>query len=238
LLIHPERAKWRQRPPLIARPRYDGKGMTMLPQRLREGYAAFRAGRLAAEQSRYRELAEYGQSPSTMVIGCCDSRVSPEVIFDVGELFVVRNVGNLIPPFSPDAGYHGVSSALEYGAAVLKVPHIVVLGHARCGGVQAFAEGAAAGDFIGRWISLLAPVAAAFGPRERAADDYLTRLEQASIVASLQNLRTFPFVKARCDDGTLSLHGAYFAVASGELSALDPASGRFVPITPPSSSPR
>jgi carbonic anhydrase len=214
--------------------------MTMLPQRLREGYAAFRDGRLAAEQNRYRELAEHGQTPETMVIGCCDSRVSPEVIFDVGpgELFVVRNVGNLIPPYSPDAAYHGVSSALEYGAAVLKVPHIVVLGHARCGGVQAFADGAAAGDFIGRWMSLLAPVAAAIGPRERAADDYLTRLEQASIVASLENLRTFPFVKTRCDDGTLSLHGAYFAVASGELSALDPASGRFLPVTPPSSSPR
>jgi carbonic anhydrase len=155
--------------------------MTMLPQQLREGYAAFRAGRLAAEQSRYRELAERGQSPRTMVIGCCDSRVAPETIFDVGpgELFVVRNVGNLIPPYSPDAAYHGVSSALEYGAAVLKVQHIVVLGHARCGGVQAFADGAAAGDFIGRWMSLLAPVAAAIGPRDRVADDYLRRLERA-----------------------------------------------------------
>ena len=212
----------------------------MLPQQLREGYAAFRAGRLAAEQSRYRELAERGQSPRTMVIGCCDSRVAPETIFDVGpgELFVVRNVGNLIPPYSPDAAYHGVSSALEYGAAVLKVQHIVVLGHARCGGVQAFADGAAAGDFIGRWMSLLAPVAAAIGPRDRVADDYLRRLERASVIASLQNLRTFPFVETRCNDGTLSLHGAYFAVATGELSALDPASGRFVPVTPPSASPQ
>jgi carbonic anhydrase len=214
--------------------------MTMLPQHLREGYAAFRAGRLAAEQSRYRELAERGQSPRTMVIGCCDSRVAPETIFDVGpgELFVVRNVGNLIPPYSPDAAYHGVSSALEYGAAVLKVQHIVVLGHARCGGVQAFADGAAAGDFIGRWMSLLAPVAAAIGPRDRVADDYLRRLERASVIASLQNLRTFPFVETRCNDGTLSLHGAYFAVATGELSALDSASGRFVPVTPPSASPQ
>jgi carbonic anhydrase len=214
--------------------------MTMLPQQLREGYAAFRAGRLAAEQSRYRELAERGQSPRTMVIGCCDSRVAPETIFDVGpgELFVVRNVGNLIPPYSPDAAYHGVSSALEYGAAVLKVQHIVVLGHARCGGVQAFADGAAAGDFIGRWMSLLTPVAAAIGPRDRVADDYLRRLERASVIASLQNLRTFPFVETRCNDGTLSLHGAYFAVATGELSALDPASGRFVPVTPPYASPQ
>jgi carbonic anhydrase len=216
----------------------------MLPQQLREGYAAFRAGRLAAEQSRYRELAERGQSPSTMVIGCCDSRVAPETIFDVGpgELFVVRNIANLIPPYSPDLAYHGVSSALEFGAAILKVQHIVVLGHGRCGGVQAFVQGAVknatTGDFIGRWMSMLEPVAAAIGPRERAADDYPRRLEQASIVASLQNLRTFPFIDARCNDGTLSLHGAYFAVASGELSALDSASGRFVPVMPPSASPR
>src|SRR3954453_19450704 len=126
--------------------------MSTLPQRLRDGYAMFRNGRLAAEQGRYRELAVRGQTPQSMVIGCCDSRVSPEVIFDVGpgELFVVRNIANLIPPYSPDSGYHGVSSALEYGAAILKVRHIVVLGHARCGGVQGFAGGAAAGAFNGR----------------------------------------------------------------------------------------
>src|SRR3954454_23945958 len=164
--------------------------MTMLPQRLREGYAAYRDGRLAAEQSRYRELAERGQNPETLVIGCCDSRVSPEVIFDAGpgELFVVRNVANLIPPYSPDNTYHGVSSALEYAVTVLQVQHIVVLGHARCGGVRAFAEDAAGGEFIGKWISLLEPVAATIEPPDDSLDNYLTRLEQASVLASLQNL--------------------------------------------------
>ena len=113
-----------------------------LPARLIEGYEAFRSGRLAAEQDRYRDLAEQGQSPEIMVIGCCDSRVSPEVIFDArpGELFVVRNVANLVPPYSPDGTYHGVSAALEFGVGALRVKHIVVLGHARCGGVRAFAE--------------------------------------------------------------------------------------------------
>src|SRR5665647_645976 len=109
------------------------------PKRLIDGYNAFAAGRLQKEQDRYRDLAERGQAPETMVIGCCDSRVSPEVIFDAGpgELFVVRNVANLVPPYSPDSAYHGVSAALEYAVIVLQVAHIVVLGHARCGGIQA-----------------------------------------------------------------------------------------------------
>src|SRR5262245_9073104 len=113
-----------------------------LPQRLLDGYAMFWTGRLPAEQSRYRELAERGQSPEIMVIGCCDSRVSPEVIFDArpGELFVVRNVANLVPPYSPDGAYHGVSAALEFAVGALRVKHIVVLGHAHCGGVRALGE--------------------------------------------------------------------------------------------------
>src|SRR5499426_1291808 len=135
-----------------------------LPQRLIEGYAAFQSGRLPAEQSRYRDLAERGQSPEIMVIGCCDSRVSPEVIFDArpGELFVVRNVANLVPPYAPDGTYHGVSAALEYAVARLRVKHIVVLGHARCGGIRAFAETGdpqGGGEFIGKWMSLIAPAA-------------------------------------------------------------------------------
>src|SRR6266704_1251078 len=137
---------------------------THLPQRLYDGYRAFRASRLPTEQSRYHELAERGQAPETMVVGCCDSRVSPEVIFDArpGELFVVRNVANIVPPYAPDGEAHGVSAALEFGVAALKVKHIVVLGHAHCGGVKAFAEDAAPlspGDFIGRWMRLMAPAA-------------------------------------------------------------------------------
>ena len=130
-----------------------------LPQRLHDGYRAFRSGRLPTEQSRYRDLAERGQSPETMVVGCCDSRVSPEVIFDAGpgELFVVRNIANLVPTYQPDSGAHGVSAALEYAVSVLKVKHIVVLGHAQCGGVRAFIDKAAPltpGDFIGKWMAM------------------------------------------------------------------------------------
>src|SRR5215813_1856356 len=142
-----------------------------LPFRLREGYQAFRSARLPVEQNRFRELAESGQSPDVMVIGCCDSRVSPEVIFDArpGELFVVRNVANIVPPYEPDTRAHGVSAALEFGVAALKIRHIVVLGHAHCGGVKAFAEDAeplSPGDFIGNWMRIMAPAAAKVGPRD------------------------------------------------------------------------
>src|SRR5579863_6971374 len=140
------------------------------PERLIDGYRAFRDGRLTREQDRYRELAEAGQSPEVMVIGCCDSRVSPEVIFDArpGELFVVRNIANLVPPYAPDGHAHGVSAALEFGVMALKVKHIVVLGHAQCGGVRAFAEDAdplTPGDFIGNWMKLMAPAVEQAGPR-------------------------------------------------------------------------
>jgi carbonic anhydrase len=206
-----------------------------LPQRLLDGYATFQSGRLAAEQSRYRDLAERGQSPEIMVIGCCDSRVSPEVIFDArpGELFVVRNVANLVPPYAPDGAYHGVSAALEFAVGALRVKHIVVLGHAHCGGVRAFAEDReplSPGDFIGKWMSLIAPAAARLGPRgDMSLSDYFVRLEQASIVNTLDNLLTFPRLRKLIERGHVELHGAYFGVATGELSVLDPQSGRFVP---------
>ena len=206
------------------------------PQRLIDGYNAFASGRLPREQDRYRELAERGQSPQIMVIGCCDSRVSPEVIFDAspGELFVVRNVANLIPPYSPDGAYHGVSAALEFGVGALRVKHIVVLGHAHCGGVRAFAEEHAPlspGDFIGKWMSLIAPAAEKLGARAAAPlADYLTRLEQASVANSLDNLMTFPRLAKLIEKGNVGTHGAYFGVATGDLSVLDRTSGEFKPI--------
>jgi len=206
------------------------------PQRLIDGYNAFTSGRLPREQDRYRELAERGQSPQIMVIGCCDSRVSPEVIFDAspGELFVVRNVANLIPPYSPDGAYHGVSAALEFGVGALRVKHIVVLGHAHCGGVRAFAEEHAPlspGDFIGKWMSLIAPAAEKLGGRaEVPLAEYLTRLEQASVANSLDNLMTFPQLAKLIEKGKVATHGAYFGVATGDLSVLDRASGEFKPV--------
>lgn len=206
------------------------------PGRLVEGYTAFLAGRLREEQSRYRQLAETGQSPEIMVIGCCDSRVSPEVIFDAGpgELFVVRNVANLVPPYTPDGAQRAVSAALEFAVQALKVKHIVVLGHAQCGGIRAYAEESAPlspGDFIGRWMEMIAPAAKAIGPRgDLPIADYLTKLEQSSLLTTLDNLMTFPCVRILVERGKLHLHAAYFGVATGALSVLDKESGAFQPV--------
>src|SRR6476660_6978006 len=208
------------------------------PQRLIDGYGAFASGRLQSEQDRYRELAEHGQTPEIMVIGCCDSRVSPEVIYDArpGELFVVRNVANLVPPYEQDGKYHGVSAALEFGVGVLKVKHIVILGHAQCGGVKAYADDAepiSPGDFVGRWMSLMAPAAEKVGPRgSMSRAEYIERLEKASVVNTLDNLMTFPRLRILIEQGEVILHGAYFGVAAGELSVLDRTTGEFWPVKP------
>lgn len=208
----------------------------MFPERLTAGYRAFLGGRFAEERSRYETLAKAGQRPEIMVIGCVDSRVSPEVIFDAtpGELLVVRNVANLVPCYDPDHSgdsLHGTSAALEFGVQALRVKHIVVLGHALCGGIRAFAdeqEPLSPGDFIGRWMSQIAPAAASLGPRGQD-DGYLRRLEFASIELSLGNLMTFPCVRILVERGKLALHGAYFGVATGRLLVRDSATGRFEP---------
>src|ERR671916_1331905 len=153
----------------------------MFPQRLVDGYRAFLGERFPRERSRFAALAERGQRPEVMIIGCCDSRVSPEVIFDAspGELFVVRNVANLVPPYAPDGDYHGTGAALEFAVQSLKVKHIVVLGHAHCGGIRAFADNAAplsTGDFIGKWMTLIAPAAERLGPRNGDTAEHLARL--------------------------------------------------------------
>jgi len=214
---------------------------SILPHRLLQGYSAFLSGRFGHERDRFRELAEVGQKPRIMMIGCCDSRVSPEVIFDAGpgEIFVVRNVANLVPPYKPDDDLHGTSAALEFAIMGLRVEHIVVMGHAQCGGVRAYAEGEAdpyqrplsPGDFIGKWMSLIAPAAQRLGPPgEEPMGDYVERLALESIRESIANLRTFPCVRTLEARGRLFLHGAYFGVATGKLMALDEADGRFVQV--------
>jgi carbonic anhydrase len=211
--------------------------MTSFPQHLISGYQTFTSQRLPTEQSRYRELSERGQSPEVMVIGCCDSRVSPEVIFDAspGELFVVRNIANLVPVYQPDGGAHGVSAALEYAVQVLKVKHIVVLGHAQCGGIRAFVDNAAPlspGDFIGRWMSMFIKPGEKVEIRDHETmTDFATRIEKAAVMRSLENLMTFPFVRTPVERGELELHGAYFGVAVGSLSVLDPVAKEFRPVT-------
>jgi len=209
----------------------------MFPQRLSEGYQAFLEGRFHSERNRYQALAETGQSPEILIIGCCDSRVSPEVIFDAGpgELFVIRNVANLVPPCETDAAessYHGTSAAIEFAVNGLKVKHIVVLGHASCGGVRSFyddAEPLSKLDFIGKWMSQIQPVADRLGAStgDRATD--IKRLELAVIGQSLDNLLTFPSIRRRVQAGALQLHGTYFGVATGVLFVRDPATGEFSP---------
>ncbi len=211
----------------------------MFPERLKEGYLSFLSGRFASEHSRYETLAKAGQKPEIMIIGCVDSRVSPEVIFDAnpGELLVMRNVANLVPPYEPDRdSQHGTSAAIEFAVQALKVKHIIVLGHAFCGGIGAFAsdqEPLSDGDFIGRWMSQIAPAAASLGPRKKSADadSYLRRLELASVELSLDHLMSFPYVRDRVKSGHLKLHGAYFGVASGRLLIRDPKTGVFEPVT-------
>jgi carbonic anhydrase len=205
----------------------------IFPKRLKNGYRAFLDGRFVKERSRYELLAEAGQQPEIMVISCIDSRVSPEVIFDAspGELLVVRNVANLVPRYEPNRdSQHGTSAALEFGVRELRVQHIVVLGHASCGGVHAFGEKTAPlspGDFIGRWISQIAPAAERLGSPGTDYTAYLRQLEFAVVELSLGNLMTFPWVKTLVNAGKLTLHGAYFGIANGRLLVRNSITGAF-----------
>jgi carbonic anhydrase len=207
-----------------------------LPGRLSEGYSAFLETRLPIERSRFERLAASGQRPAVMVIGCCDSRVSPEVIFDAhpGEIFVLRNIANVVPPYLPSDLPHGIPAALEFAVQILKVDHIMVMGHSHCGGIRAFVEHRDRpdkADFIDNWMSLIAPAADLMGPPGQVGDaDYLSRLERASVVATLANLMTFPDIRARVGAGNLNLVGAYFDVGNGNLELYDKGAGAFAPV--------
>ncbi|MCY4451042.1 MAG: carbonic anhydrase [Immundisolibacterales bacterium] len=210
--------------------------MTGFPGSLLDGYRSFRESRYEPERGRYRALAEHGQTPEVMVIACCDSRSAPETVFNAapGEIFVVRNVANLVPPYEPDGRHQSTSAALEFAVQSLKVRHVVVLGHGRCGGIRAAlhpeAEPLSPGDFIGKWMTLLGPAA-----RETAAGagsamteaERQTALERVSVRNSVANLRTFPCVSILEDRGRLHLHGAWFDIADGELWTMDQATGDF-----------
>ncbi|WP_159589377.1 MULTISPECIES: carbonic anhydrase [Chelativorans] len=208
--------------------------MIHLPERLLAGYRNFMSRRYPTESARYQSLARDGQSPDTMVIACCDSRAAPETVFDAGpgELFVVRNVANLVPPYAPDDRLHGTSAALEFAVQSLKVKHIVVMGHGRCGGIGAALnpspEPLSPGDFIGKWMGLVAPAAEAVsGNTMMTAAERQTALERISIRYQVANLRTFPCVKILEDKGRLTLHGAWFDIQTGELWVMDPKTGDF-----------
>lgn len=208
--------------------------MPHLPEHLLTGYRNFMSGRYLAESGRYRSLAREGQTPETMVIACCDSRSAPETIFDTGpgELFVLRNVANLVPPYEPDGEFHSTSAALEFAVQSLKVKNIVVMGHGRCGGIRAALDSGATplspGDFIGKWMSLVAPSAEAVSANSlMTSTERQTALERISIRYSIANLRTFPYIKVLESEGKLVLHGAWFDISTGELWAMNTETGDF-----------
>lgn len=198
-----------------------------LPKRLLDGYASFRNGRYNAESERYRKLGEGQQKPTIMMIACCDSRAAPELIFDAGpgEIFSVRNVANLVPPYTPDGSHHSTSAALEFAVLSLGVKHVVVMGHGRCGGIRAVMSSDAPlthSDFIGSWMRSINDVARVV-PREPGCSDaeHERQIERASVEHSLANLRTFPWLRMKESRRELSIHGAWFDIAMGELHAYD-----------------
>ena len=188
-----------------------------------EGYRRFLAQGWPVRRARFQDLAEHGQNPQAMVIACADSRVDPGMIFDAGpgEMFVVRNVANLVPPYAPDGGAHATSAALEFGVRVLKVTDLVVMGHAMCGGIHALLTGAPAEtpDFLAPWISV---ARAARGKVLRCTDpdEAQERCEQEAVKLSLDNLMTFPWIAGPVRAGTLRLHGMRFDIRSGVLEML------------------
>ncbi len=197
---------------------------------LLDGYRRFRGSHWAEHHKLYRDLHE-GQKPPVCVISCCDSRVDPVTIFDArpGELFVIRNVANLVPPYRAGDGLQGTSTAIEFAVRNLKVGLLLVLGHARCGGVGAAMNAEAAEDavFLKQWINLLDAAKQRVGHAH--ADDQ-DELEHESIRVSLERLMTFPFVAAAVNAGTLTLAGARFSIFEGELEILDPSTGKFTAI--------
>lgn len=193
------------------------------PKQLIEGFQRFRKRSFADDDAQFHDLVQFGQTPSTLVVGCCDSRVDPALILDCapGDLFVIRNVANLVPPAENQGHYHGTSAALEFGVRNLAVQHIIVLGHAHCGGIHALLEGGVAKDdsFIAEWMRI-ADAAREQIEQELAGASSEVRhraCEQQAILVSLSNLMTFPWIRERVEQGRLALHGWYFDIERGEL---------------------
>jgi carbonic anhydrase len=195
------------------------------------GYRRFRAATWPQERNRFEELSRLGQNPRALVIACSDSRTDPQMVFNAapGELFVLRNVANLVPPYGPDGEPHGVSSAIEFAVRALRVPDIIVMGHAMCGGIKALLEGTPPelSDFVGPWVHIAEPA------RQKAmqvpAEQRHTFCEHESVRLSLQNLMTFPWIRLAVEAGKLRLHGCFFGISSGVLERLGP-DGVFHPI--------
>ncbi len=209
------------------------------PQGLIEGFRRFREQHFTESDALYRQLATEGQAPKIMVVACCDARVDPAIVLDCapGDLFVIRNVANLVPPAeSRNSGRHGTSAALEFGVRNLGVEHIIVLGHAQCGGIRSLfhdSQGGAyvseAGSYIHSWMRMAEDVHAAVLKELPGASskEQMIACEQRAILVSLDNLMTFPWVRQGVENGRLALHGWYFDIEHGSLLQYNPASGAF-----------
>lgn len=207
-----------------------------LPNYLVSRYNGFRATTYHDNKAWYRRLAELGQHPRAMIISCCDSRVHVTSIFgaDEGEFFIHRNIAGLVPPYSPDGGNHGTSAAVEYAVTALKVAHLIVIGHSNCGGVKGCDDMCSGNaphllektSFVGRWMDILRP------GYERIAHlpdgDRAAALEKEAVMVSLENLMTFPFVRAAVEAEDLTLHGLWNNIGEGVLEQYDGASKGFV----------
>ncbi|MTD94914.1 carbonic anhydrase [Hyphomicrobium sp. xq] len=212
--------------------------MSSFPEKLADRYRRFHHRHFLPKAEEYEELATHGQSPDSMVISCSDSRVDPETIFSAmpGEMFVVRNVANLVPPYETGGKFHGVSSAIEFAVLNLRIKNLIIMGHSGCGGVKAALDQSAAiqteAQFISRWMSMLddARLKVLAAHQTSPHHEKLAALEQEGIKNSIKNLRTFPFVADAENRGKLSLHGAYFDISTGTLSVLNHSRGEFFPL--------
>ena len=204
-------------------------------ERLIEGYRRFRAKAWREHRDLFEALASRGQSPRALVIACSDSRIDPQMIFSAapGELFVIRNVANLVPPYAPDADYHGTSAAIEFAVRALAVRDVIVLGHADCGGVRALLDGSPApvGDFVDPWMAIAAPARERALAREATGAERQRICEHEAAKISLANLMTFPWLRERVESGALALHGCWFDLETGDLLRLDP-TGEFRSVEP------
>jgi len=203
-------------------------------EQLVEGFRRFRTQHFAEDDALYRQLVTQGQTPKVLVVACCDSRVDPAIVLDCapGDLFVIRNVANLVPPAEDHGGYHGTTAAIEYGVRFLDVKHIIVFGHAQCGGIQALMQriGVDTPDsFISDWMELAEPARASVEQElpDAAPEVRLRACEQNAIGVSLRNLMTFPWIRERVECGRLALHGWYFDIEQGQLLQYNETTGQF-----------
>ena len=196
-------------------------------QDLIEGLQRFRRETFPRYREHYERLVREGQAPSTLFIGCADSRVVPALITDTGpgELFTVRNVGAFVPPYDPEGAFHGTPGGIEYAVLNLEVTDIVVCGHSHCGAVRALYDEPGPGTHIARWLELGREARVGDEPTEET----LRRAEQQSVALQVERLRTYPFVAERVEAGTLALHGWHYVIEDGQVLALDPATGTFAP---------